>query len=402
MRTGKLSALKVKGLTAPGRYGDGGGLWLQVRDADRRSWLFRYARGGKARQMGLGPAADVTLADARLAAAECRKHLLAGHDPIDRRSATRTPPKTITFRAVAEMYVAAHETSWRSPQHRWQWSQTLEKHVYPSIGDRPVEAIATGDVMSILEPIWQAIPETASRIRGRIEVVLDYAKARDWRSGENPARWRGHVANMLPKRNKARTVQHHAALPWAQVGVFWAKLAKETGAAALALRFTILTAARTGETIGARWSEIDLAAGVWTVPADRMKAGKEHRVPLSTAAVAVLQPLAALRTSKSPDALVFAGQRPGKPLSNMAMVMLLRRMGHGALTVHGFRSTFRDWAAEATSFPREVAEAALAHVLADKVEAAYRRGDLFEKRRRLMKDWAEFCFGDSFKEQLGI
>ncbi len=351
--------------------------------------------------MGLGPVIDISLADARLAAAECRKHLLAGLDPIDKRAAQRKPARAVTFRAVADMYLAAHESGWRNPQHRWQWSQTLEKHVFPRIGDSPVDAVTTGDVMSILEPIWQTIPETASRVRGRIEVVLDYAKSREWRSGDNPARWRGHIANMLPKRNKARTVQHHAALPWSQMGGFWASLDAETGTAVLALRFTILTAARTGEAIGTRWSELDLPAGVWTVPAARMKAGMEHRVPLSTAAAAVLEPLSARRTSKSPDGYVFAGQRADKPMSNMAMMMLLRRMGRDDLTVHGFRSTFRDWAAESTNYPREVAEAALAHVLADKVEAAYRRGDLFEKRRAMMEEWGDYCSSRKIKTEGG-
>ena len=409
MATGKLTTLKVKSLTATGRYGDGGGLWLQVRaaaeaDGDkparpvRRSWLFRYMVAGQARQMGLGSLDIVSLAEARAAAIECRKQLLGNVDPIAAKeaaqAASRSAVKMATFKEVAERYLAANESNWRNEKHRWQWRQTLAKHAFPTIGDRPIDTITTGDVMTILEPVWQALPETAARLRGRIESVLDYAKAREWRTGENPARWRGHIANMLPKRNKARTVQHHAALPWAQMGPFWATLGGETGTAALALRFTILTAARTGEVIGARWSELDLASGVWTVPAARMKAGKEHRVPLSTAALAVLQPLAALRTSKSPDAYVFASSRQGKSLSNMAMSMLLRRMGRDDLTVHGFRSTFRDWTAESTSYPREVAEAALAHVLADKVEAAYRRGDLFEKRRRLMEDWAGFCLGE--------
>ena len=410
MAVGKLTTLKVKSLSATGRYGDGGGLWLQVRAAAeavgdkparpvRRSWLFRYMIAGQARQMGLGSLDIVSLAEARAAAIECRKQLLGNVDPIAAReaaqAASRSASKVVTFKEVAERYLAAHESNWRNEKHRWQWRQTLEKHAFPTIGDRPVGTITTGDVMTILEPVWQALPETAARLRGRIESVLDYAKTREWRTGENPARWRGHIANMLPKRNKARTVKHHAALPWTRAASFWARLGEETGTAALALRFTILTAARTGETIGTRWSELDLAAGVWTIPAARMKAGKEHRVPLSTAALAVLQPLATLRTSTSPDAYVFASGRQGKPLSNMAMSMLLRRMERGDLTVHGFRSTFRDWAAESTTYPREVAEAALAHVLTDKVEAAYRRGDLFEKRRAMMEEWAEFCHSDA-------
>ncbi len=410
MATGKLTALKVKSLTASGRYGDGGGLWLQVRAAVEaegerrakpigRSWLFRYMLGGKARQMGLGPLEDVSLAEARVAAGECRRLLLAGTDPIEAREAAltakRAQTKAKTFREVAELYLTAHEKHWRNSKHRAQWRSTLDKHAMPAFGDRPIDTITTGDVMEVLEPIWQVMPETASRLRGRLESLLDYAKAREWRSGENPARWRGHVANMLPKRNKARTVQHHAALPWSDMAAFWAELVIEKGVAASALRLTILTAARTGEALGARWSEIDLRAALWTVPAERMKASKEHRVPLSAQAVQVLAEMAKLRSDPTGNAFVFPSTRSKKPLSNMAMSMLLRRMKRDDLTVHGFRSTFRDWAAESTNYPREVAEAALAHVLGDKVEAAYRRGDLFEKRRALMEDWATFCLSNS-------
>jgi integrase len=393
--TGKLTALKVKSLVAPGRYGDGGGLWLQVRDGAHRSWLYRYTVAGKQRQMGLGSVGTVTLADARLAVAECRRLLQQGTDPIDsraqRKAAQRSAVQPKTFREVAELYVKANESSWRNPKHRWQWEASLSKYVHPSMGDRAVADIATGHVMAVLEPIWRTVPETASRIRGRIETVLDYAKARDWRSGENPARWRGHIANMLPGRNKARSVVHHPALPWQEAGAFMVKLRVEDGVAAMALQFTILTAARTGEVIGATWGEIDLQKAVWIVPGARMKAGREHRVPLSPAALTLLTTAAALRTDPSPDAYVFPASRPEKPLSAMAMSMLLRRMDRANLTVHGFRSSFRDWAAEATGVAREVAEAALAHSLADRVEAAYRRSDLFEKRRRLMDDWAAYC-----------
>jgi integrase len=257
------------------------------------------------------------------------------------------------------------------------------------MGELAVGDVDTTHVMAALEPIWREKPETATRLRGRIESVLDYAKARGWRTGENPARWRGHVANMLPKRSKVAAVEHHATLPWRVMGAFMEGLATREpySVAALALRFVILTGARSGEVLGARWNEIDLAEGVWTVPADRMKAGREHRVPLTDAALDVLRAAARLRTNKAADAYVFSGQRPCKPLSGMAMAMLLRRMGRGDLTAHGFRSTFRDWAAETTAFDRETAEAALAHTLKDKVEAAYRRGDLLDKRRRLMEAW---------------
>lgn len=257
------------------------------------------------------------------------------------------------------------------------------------LGDLPVADVDTGAVMRILEPIWREKAETASRLRGRIESILDYAKARGWRDGENPARWRGHVANMLPKRSKVQPVEHHAALPWREIGGFMAGLADQAGLGALALRFTILTAARTGEAIEARWPEIDMVAGVWTVPAARMKAGREHRVPLSDAALAILREVAPLRDDAR-GGWIFPGARAGRPLSNMAFLMLLRRMGRGDLTAHGFRSAFRDWAAE-TGQPSDVAEAALAHTLGSKVQAAYQRGDLLERRRRLIADWAGFC-----------
>jgi integrase len=259
-------------------------------------------------------------------------------------------------------------------------------------GDLPVADVATEHVMSILEPIWRVKPETASRLRGRIEAVIDYASAREWRTGDNPARWRGHVANMLPSRNKVARPGHHAALPWAQMAGFMAALCAQGGVGSLALQFAILTAARTGEVMGARWSEVDLTEAVWNVPGERMKAGRPHRVPLSGPAIAVLRALAPLRvSSRDTDAYVFPGRRRGRPLSSMAMLMLLRRMGRGDLTAHGFRSTFRDWCAEATTHEGAVAEAALAHTVRDKVEAAYRRGDQFEKRRRLMAEWASFC-----------
>ena len=397
---GKLTTLKIKSLNKPGRYGDGDGLWLQVRAAATagtgrsasRSWLFRFMLAGKARQMGLGSSSNVSLAEAREAASTARQLLAKGHDPIEHRAAEVAAKAAaitiITFKEVAEHYLAQNEAAWRNAKHRWQWRQTLEKHVYPKIGELPVDQITTAHVMMILEHLWGNVPETASRLRGRIEAVLDYAKARDWRAGENPARWRGHVSNMLPRRNKARSVKHHPALHWRDIGAFVAALRKIDGTAALALEFTILTAARTGETIGAEWQEIDFASGVWTIPKDRMKAGNEHRVPLTTVALKVLQRADELRGDSR---YVFPGSQIGRPLSNMAMTMLLRRMKRSDITVHGFRSTFRDWAAEATDHSGEVAEAALAHVVADRVEAAYRRGDLFEKRRLLMQDWTKSC-----------
>jgi integrase len=393
MAVNKLTALGVKRLVHPGRHGDGGGLWLQVRSADQRSWLFRYALHGKTRQMGLGPLVDVPLAEAREAAGACRRLLREGTDPIEKRRTDRIGAATaqgMTFRDVSERYLAANEGVWRNEKHRYQWRQTLEV-AHAVFGARPVAVIATGDVTAVLEPIWQVKTETAMRLRGRIETVLDYATAQGWRSGDNPARWRGHLSNILPSPKRIVQVEHHAALPWPKMAEFMLALRDESGIAARALEFTVLTAARTGETLGATWPEIDLGAALWTVPAARMKAGKEHRVPLSPAAVAVLRKMLPLRgIGRGPD-LVFPGARAGKALSNMSMNMLLRRMGQGGLTVHGFRSCFRDWCAEATAHSREVAEQALAHLLSDKVEAAYRRGDLLEKRGRLMDDWADFC-----------
>jgi integrase len=393
MASGKLNALKVKTLTKLGRYGDGSGLWLQVRDAEHRSWLFRYMMAGKQRQMGLGPFPDVSLAEARDEAHKCRAAVRRGVDPIeDRRqakAATRDKSRALTFRQVADRYIAAHEPGWRNEKHKYQWRQTLDV-ACEQIGAMPVDAITTGDVMSVLEPIWRTKSETASRLRGRIESVLDYAAARSWRTGENPARWRGHLAKLLPAPSKVTTVQHHAALEWRHVNAFMAELRDADGVAARALEFTILTAARTGEAIGAKWTEVDMQAATWVVPAIRMKAGREHKVPLSEAALGTLRSMLPLRDAAAGD-WVFPGKRRGKPLSNMGMMMLLRRMQRGDLTVHGFRSAFRDWCSESTNHPREVAEQALAHILADKVEAAYRRGDLFEKRRLLMEDWAKFC-----------
>ncbi len=405
----RLTALKIKGLVSPGRYGDGDGLWLQVRDAEHRSWLFRFTMDGRQRQMGLGPFPDVSLADAREAARKCRGMVREGLDPIANRRQQRAERlaaiQAQTFAQVVERYLGAHEAVWRNDKHRYQWRQTLSV-ASAAFGSHQVATISTGDVMRVLEPIWQTKSETASRLRGRIEAVLDYATAHGWRTGENPARWRGHLAKLLPAPSKVAKVKHQPALPWRQVGDFMTGLRGQDGVAAFALQFTILTAARTGETIGARWSEIDLASAVWSIPAARMKMNRPHRVPLNSAAMEVLEAVRPLRNSEDSDGWVFPGGRRDAALSNMSMLMLLRRMNpHDAgapakwrdevsgdpISVHGFRSTFRDWVSECTNHSREVAEQALAHVLPDAVEAAYRRGDLMEKRRRLMNDWGEFC-----------
>lgn len=409
--TGRLQALAVKALVAagkPGAHADGGNLYLRVAGQGAGKWTLRFMVGGKPREMGLGPydadgKAGLTLAQAREAAEGPRALLRAGLDPMaerDRKAAeakaeaerlaAQAEAKARVFRDVAAEYIAAHSPGWRNAKHRAQWTATLATYAEPTIGNKPVDEIGTDDVLAILNPVWTAKPETASRLRGRIESVIDYAMARGWREAANPARWRGHLANLLPSRSKVRRVKHHAALPWQDMAGFMVMLRKQGGTAARALEFAILTATRTGETLGARWSEIDLGAAVWTVPGERMKAGREHRVPLSDAALAVLATMAPLRPEEG-DGYVFPGAAEGRPLSTMAMLMLLRRMKRGDLTAHGFRSTFRDWCEEATSTPHAVAEAALAHIIGDKVEAAYRRGDLFAKRARLMAEWADYC-----------
>ena len=389
----------------PGRHADGGGLFLLVKDTGKRSWLFRYKAGEKVRDMGLGAASGpgaVKLAEVREAAAALRKMVRDGKDPLAERDrlaaeeaarAQQGAALAMTFKATAEAYIETNKAGWRNAKHRDQWTSTLETYAFPIMGALPVAAVGTAHVRAVVEPIWTTKPETASRVRGRIEAVLDYARARELREGENPARWRGHLANVLPARAKVARVQHHAALAWEDMGTFMADLRSREATAARALEFVILTAARTGEVLGARWREIDRKAALWIVPGERMKAGREHRVALSTVALAVLDEMAKLRPADDAkgEAFVFPGARAGRPLSQMAMLMLLRRMDRADLTAHGFRSTFRDWIAETTAYPGDLAEMALAHTVSDKVEAAYRRGDMVERRRRMMEDWATFC-----------
>ncbi len=387
----RLSGREVTTKKRPGYYPDGGGLYLQVSASGSKSWIFRFALRGKERQMGLGPFHTVTLADARIATADCRKLLLRQRDPIEARDAGNAQKaleaaKSISFSKCATAYIRAHRAKWKNAKHAAQWTSTIETYCGPIIGALPVQDVDTGLVVKVLEPIWTAKPETASRLRGRIESVLDWARVSGYRTGDNPARWRGHLDNVLPGLNKRQRVKHHPALPFDQMGAFMESLRAQEGIAARALGFLILTATRTGEVIGAKSSEIDADAKLWTIPGERMKAGREHRVPLSAQAVACL--------GRAPDPLsgyVFPGQKEGKPLSNMAMLELLKRMERDDLTVHGFRSTFRDWASESTNYPREVCEMALAHTIGNEAEAAYRRGDLFEKRRRLMAEWAKHC-----------
>ncbi|MEQ9519595.1 MAG: tyrosine-type recombinase/integrase [Parvibaculum sp.] len=388
----RLSARTAATAALPGLLSDGGGLYLQVRKDGNRSWVFRFTRDGRTRDMGLGALHTVSLSEARTAATECRKQLQADIDPIDHRRALKAAKrleasKAMTFDQCATAYIAAHRDGWKNAKHASQWQNTLEQYASPIIGKLPVANIDTGHILKTLEPIWKDKSETASRLRGRVENILDWATVRGYRQGENPARWRGHLDKTLPKRSKVQTVAHHSALPYEQVGAFMALLRERSDLSARALEMLILTATRTGEMIGAKWSEFDFEAASWTIPAERMKAKKEHRVPLSKPAIALLENLPRIHGSD----FLFPGARSDRHMSNMACLTLLRRMGRNDITVHGFRSTFRDWAAEQTAYPREVAERALAHTLKDKAEAAYQRRDLFDKRQKLMEAWARFC-----------
>ena len=377
----KLSAVQAAKITTPGRHSDGGGLYLFVDPHGRRRWIFMYARNGKRTELGLGGGRDLSLANARAEAAKMRELLATGGDPKAERAKDDYIP---TFGECADAYVEAMKPSWRNAKHAAQWTMTLTKYAKP-MRSKLVSAIGTQDVLDVLQGLWKRTPETAERLRGRIENVLDAAKAKGHRSGENPARWRGHLDQLLPKRQRLSR-GHHTALAYDATADFMADLRGRSAVAARALEFAILTAARSGEVLGAQWDEIDREKKVWTIPAVRMKAGREHRVPLSPRAMEIVDAMAKLGT----EGHLFPGPEPGKPLSSMAMAMLLRRM-KADITVHGFRSTFRDWASETTGFPHEVCESALAHVIGNKAEAAYRRGDLFDKRRKLMEAWAGYC-----------
>jgi integrase len=389
---GKLTALAVSKATRKGMYADGGGLYLRVSASGAKAWVYRFMLHGRTREMGLGPLHIVSLAEARAKAAECRRSRWEGIDPIEARKGIRTQTqleaaKALTFKDAAYAYIDMHEAGWRNRKHADQWRNTLEAYAGPVFGSLPVQQVDTALVVKVLEPLWKTKTETASRVRGRIEAVLDWAVVRGYRKGDNPARWRGHLDKLLPKRSKVRRVEHHPALPYAEIGAFMQSLRQQEGIGARALEFLILTASRTSEVVGARWDELHLKQKLWIVPASRIKGGKEHRVPLSPRALAIVEKLNEHKHSE----WVFPGGKQKRPLSNMALLALLKRMGRRDLTAHGFRSTFRDWAAERTNHPREAAEMALAHTVGDKVEAAYRRGDLFDKRRRLMDEWARFC-----------
>jgi integrase len=390
MAHNRLSTRTVEAKLKRGRYGDGGGLFLQVSKWETKSWVFRWERDGRERHMGLGAAHTLSLAEARERARECRRQLLDGHDPIEARNSERARQRVesarkATFRECAEQYLEAHRAGWGSTKHALQWQSTLAIYAYPIIGELPVAAVDTALVVRCIEPIWRTKPETAKRLRARIESVLDSATVRGFRYGDNPARWRGHLNKLLPAPSKVRAVKHLAAIPYLDLPAFLTELRLRSGHGARAVEFTILTAVRSGETLGARWAEIDLTTKTWTIPARRMKAKREHRVPLSPRATEILDDLPRVGEH------VFPGTKAGRPLSQLAMLATLRRLGRSDLTVHGFRSTFRDWAAETTAYPNHVVEMALAHAIGDQVEAAYRRGDLFEKRRRLMNEWAKYC-----------
>lgn len=405
----KLTAKTVESLARagiPGYTGDGQGLYFQVSQVGGKSWVFRYKKDGKSRMMGLGRYPETSLSQAREKAIALRNQTNSGIDPLEardlerkrlreeqelleqkRREEAAQSARLITFEKASRDYITSHSAGWRNAKHAQQWINTLSTYAFPIIGQLQTNEISTEHVLQILTPIWTTKPETASRVRNRIELVMDAAKARGLRGGENPARWRGHLDKLLPARSKVRKVQHHVALPWRELPAFIARLDAHDEPSYQAMRLTILTACRTSEVLHAHWSEFDFKTQTWIIPASRMKAHREHRVPLSTAVQKLLEGLP--RIENSP--FLFPGARKAKPISNMAMLMALRRLRRSDLTMHGFRSTFRDWAAENTLFPREVCELALAHKIADGAEAAYWRSDLVEKRRALMNAWAEYC-----------
>ncbi len=395
----KLSARKVE--TAPaGKYEDGGGLRLVVSASGSRKWVFRYTLSGKRREMGLGSFPTVELSDARTKAAEYRALVAKGADPI---KARRLEPERVpSFTSCAAQYIRAHRRGWKNAKHARQWVSTLKTYARPVVGNMQVNEIGSDDVLKILTPIWTAKTETAKRVQGRIENILDFAAARKYRDPINPARWRGHLDKLLPKPSRVRTVTHHPAMPYAELPDFMRALKENGSISAQALAFLILTATRTGEVLNAKWDEIDLDTGIWTIPAARMKARREHRAPLSEEAITVLSGLPRVTGNRH----VFPGSRHGRPLSNMALLQLMRGLGYGVngekgpYVPHGSRSSFRDWSGEVSSFPRDVAEMALAHVIENKVEAAYRRGDLFQKRAKMMQAWANYLFAPDNSSKL--
>jgi len=394
-----LKPLNLKRATAPGYLGDGGGLYLQITKSGARSWIFRYSLGGQRREMGLGAFSrvrsdappPVSLATARKLAAEKRALVAGGTDPITARDAERARQRLqqargVTWAKAVDQFLAAHEATWRNAKHRQQWRNTLTAYASPVFEGLSVGSIDTPEVIKVLDRIWQDKPATASRVRGRIERVLDWAKVRGYREGENPARWRGHLDKVFPTKAKVKRAKHHAAVDIDDAPAVYARLCETDGMAALALRFVVLTAGRAGEILGARWLEIDLQAAIWTIPGARMKAGQVHRAPLSREALAVLRAAAKYRVNDR----IFPSSRRGRPISSSSLLKVLQAVVAADATVHGFRSTFRDWCSERTSFSREVSEMALAHTIENPAEAAYRRGELLRKRAQLMEAWARF------------
>ncbi|PLW82519.1 integrase [Kineobactrum sediminis] len=391
---GKLKPISLKGLPN-GWHADGGNLYLFVR-GNSRNWIFRYvAPDGTRRNMSLGPLRGLTLARARDVARELVIKVKDPVNPIDpmreaqskRQEEKATEEFKRTFKQCADAFIESKRHGWKNAKHASQWEATLNTYVYPKIGSMAVNEIDTPHIVSVLEPIWHVKSETASRVRSRMENIISWATVSKFREGENPARWRGHLDHIFPPVRKVTAVKHHPALPYHRLPEFITILRKRAGMGARALEFTILTAARSGEVRGATWDEINLNQGTWTIPGSRMKTGKEHRVPLTDAAIELLQALP--RVAKNP--LVFPGSKNGAPMSDMSLTAVLRRIGEQEITVHGFRSTFRDWSAEQTTYPREACELCLAHTVGDAVERAYRRGDLFDLRKQLMADWASFC-----------
>jgi integrase len=381
----RLTAIGITAIRKKGRYADGGGLYLRVSPALSKSWVFRWVRHGKATEIGLGAFPEVSLAQARKVAFEARQQLAVGKNPKKERDRIRSYDKS--FGEVAEALLASKASGWKNEKTPHQWRRDLFT-ISSSLRDLPVSEIETSDILKLLEPIWETKSESAAKLRMRLEALLDYAKARGWREGENPARWRGHLANILPPR-KILTRGHHPAMAYSDLPAFWKRLNGMEALTARALELLILTATRTSEVLKSPWDEFDLDNGLWVIPAGRMKAKRDHRIPLTSEAVEILEPLFENKISE----YVFPGRKHGKPLSDMSMAMLLRRMKVKTVTVHGFRSSFRDWCGDETSFPREIAEAALAHKVGSDVEQAYRRGDALEKRRLLMQAWAEYCTG---------
>jgi len=382
MVTGKISASRLRNLK-PGKLGDGGGLWLLVKEGGSASWVFRYTLNGGEHSMGLGAFPDIDAAQARERAKRCRLSLKDGQNPMHERAKERTKA-SITFREAAEKFIEAKRPGWKNAKHAAQWESTLKEYAYPVLGSLPVDAIDEEHVLRVLTPIWVLKHETATRVRQRIEAVLNWSTVLHYRTGQNPAQWRGHLEKIMAEKDRSKKVKNHPALPYREMPDFWVMLAKQPGIGALALRFAILCASRTGEIIGALKSEI--TDGVWEIPGERMKAGKSHRIPLSSQAVEIL---AKLPESESP--YLFPGSRRDQPLSNASMSAVLKRMERLDITVHGFRAAFKTWAEEQSTAPRGVIEASLAHTLKDKVEAAYFRGDLSEKRALLMQSWANYC-----------